>query len=275
MSGAVVAVVSDLHCGSSVGLCPSDGITLDDGQVILPSKAQRWLWKQWQAFWAEVFERAGKRQVIAILNGDSVEGLHHHTTQLMASRVDVHERIAVECAREFAGRVASIYVTRGTPAHVGTGAQSEERIAREIGAVPESKERHSHYHLRLKVEGVRLDVAHHRGGSRRYWTKITPIRVSVLQSLMAYAEAGAIAPHVVIRSHSHLFEDTGETYSVRGIGIGAWQLATEFVHRIAPEQLLADIGGLILECEDGKYTAHIKKYTPRGRATWKTWAARR
>ena len=38
------AVVSDLHCGSTLGLCPPEGVQLDDGGQYLPSAAQKALW---------------------------------------------------------------------------------------------------------------------------------------------------------------------------------------------------------------------------------------
>jgi hypothetical protein len=38
-------LVANLHINSTTGLCPPDGIELDDGGRYLPSKPQRWLWQ--------------------------------------------------------------------------------------------------------------------------------------------------------------------------------------------------------------------------------------
>ena len=47
----VIAIASDLHCGSTIGLCPDTGIELDDGGWYEPSNAQKWLWEEWQNHW--------------------------------------------------------------------------------------------------------------------------------------------------------------------------------------------------------------------------------
>ena len=48
----IVAIISDLHAGSTVGLCPPR-FTLDDGGDYVSSPAQRWLWRNWNHFWAK------------------------------------------------------------------------------------------------------------------------------------------------------------------------------------------------------------------------------
>ena len=57
----VVAVVSDLHINSTVGLCPGP-VPLDDGGTHQPSKEQRALLRCWNEYWAEIDEWAEGRR---------------------------------------------------------------------------------------------------------------------------------------------------------------------------------------------------------------------
>ena len=43
----LVVFLGDTHCGSTVGLCPEEGLELDDGGWYQPNKAQHWLWANW------------------------------------------------------------------------------------------------------------------------------------------------------------------------------------------------------------------------------------
>jgi hypothetical protein len=266
----VVVLFSDTHCGSTIGLLPPQGFTTDDGQVILPSAAQRWLWEKWEAFWKDCFSLAVEGEpVIAVVVGDLIEGYHHQTTQLITDKRSDHESIFLSCVKPWKTKVSGWYIVRGTPVHVGQAAASEERIGRLLGACtdPAYPARFSFPHLRLEVENVRLDIAHHRGGSHRAWTRGNPMRVHVLQTIFHCVDYHLPLPHLVVRAHQHRFEETNETISraVKGLGLGGWQLKTEFVHRIAPDSLLADIGGYAVVCREGKYKVHRLEYLPESR----------
>ena len=43
-----LVVVSDLHAGCRVGLCPPDGARMDDGGRYRPSRLQRKMWRMWR-----------------------------------------------------------------------------------------------------------------------------------------------------------------------------------------------------------------------------------
>ena len=76
MSRAVViAVVSDIHAGSAVALAPPT-VPLDDGGIYRASKAQCWLWDNWQDYWRQV-DAARQREdaeLYCVFNGDLVDG---------------------------------------------------------------------------------------------------------------------------------------------------------------------------------------------------------
>ena len=50
----VLAITSDHHTGSTLGLCPPEGVRLDDDGSYKPSRAQLWLWANWLDYWKAV-----------------------------------------------------------------------------------------------------------------------------------------------------------------------------------------------------------------------------
>lgn len=260
----VLAIVSDVHAGSSVALCPPR-IELDDGGFFESSKPQRWLWDGWNAFWDEgdKLRNQYKAPLIAGFNGDLTEGKHHGTTQVIsdnptaqAAVVDAIMHVPLSLNPE------GIFVVRGTEAHVGKSACYEERIA--IGLHKDGRPVHrceesntaSHWQLLMEVEGIRFDFAHHGRMGTRPWTK-----GNVVQNLAAeifYERAADYLqsmqeddkpPHIAVRSHLHRYFDTGSAHPVRVIQTAAWQLKTAFTYRIATENV-ADIGGVFFVVDD-------------------------
>ena len=63
---------------------------------------------------------------------------------------------------------------------------------------------------------------------------------------------GDVPPDLAVRSHFHQFADSGQIHKIktRAVALPAWQLATEYVHRVA--ESLADIGLVCAVIEDGQ-----------------------
>lgn len=265
----LIAITSDQHCGSTVALCPPV-IRLDDGGEYHASPAQRWLWEAWTGFWRHALtlrERHRCDRLIHIWNGDLVDGDHHGTSQILsgnpvAQSMVVHAAVSVALATD----PDDIAFVRGTEAHVGKSACAEERAASGLRADgwPIHSEaatgNASHWHLKLEVEGVRIDCAHHGRVGTRPWTRPNVVTNLAAEIFYSHAATGQPHPHVAIRSHMHQYVDTGGVHPVRVIQTPAFQLATSYVHRIAPGAL-ADVGGVFVVCEDGR--AHVEPFLQR------------
>lgn len=252
----VWAVVSDLHCGSTLGLCPPGGIALDDGGRYLPSEAQLKLWDCWRDYWTAVEKtlRPGDR-LIALVNGDAVDGDHHKTAQIISKNLAATQQsIAMECLIPMlALEPAAKILIRGTEAHVGSSAEFEERLAYTIGCEPDPKSgAYSHWHLKALSQDVLLDFGHHGRLGMRKWTKMTGPTTMVCEIIMSAAERGERIPDLVVRSHRHKKADTGTNYAARLIQTPCFQLSTAFGHKIAVGDR-PDIGGRIVICEAGRY----------------------
>jgi hypothetical protein len=274
----VLAIVSDMHAGSTVAVCPPK-IVLDDGGEYVASKAQQWLWQNWLAYWARVdaVRKTQKAKLYTVFNGDATEGSHHGTTQILSGNPTAQAAVLNALMEvPLALHPDQIAIVRGTEAHVGASACYEERIA--IGLKKDKRpvilDAHtgngSHWHLRLEVEGVRLDFAHHGRVGSRPWTKPNVTANLAAEIFYSHARSGIPHPHLAIRSHMHQLVDTHDQHPTRVIQTPAWQLATAYIHRIAPGAL-SDIGGLIVTIDKGVMDIEKVMFAPDPSPLWKDY----
>ena len=74
-----VVIVSDIHCGSTVGIL-APGFENFEGNAVKQNAAQEWLWDQWLDVWNEwVPSVMGDDPWHLIVNGDCVDGIHHRS----------------------------------------------------------------------------------------------------------------------------------------------------------------------------------------------------
>lgn len=272
----VLAVVGDTHIGSTIGLCPAgleegdrnDGVKLPEGGRYLPSNAQRWSWEAWLDYWnaVDATARQAKGIVWGIHLGDSVEGDHHGTTQIISADPEVQSYLRCTALEPMRQRCKRIYVCKGTEAHVGPGGDSS--TGRWFGAErhPDTDEWASH-EWRLNILGYRINARHHANMGGLPWTKHGAAVRLAAQIFHEYADHAARVggelqhPHLVLRGHQHRFSDSGTAQPTRAIFCPAWQLATSFVHRIS-QSTLADVGGLIVTISGDGIQITPRLYTP-------------
>ena len=265
----IIAVTSDTHCRSTVGLMSPKGVALDDGGRVAPSKGQRWLWDCWLSFWDMVDRLKVKHDagVIWVSNGDLVDGDHHNTYQIV-SRNSIQEREIVRDVLDVPLGLAPnrIFIVRGTESHVGQGGSSEESIARALSddwpveRCPETGNA-SWWKLMMDVDGVFLDFTHHGRTGMRPWTHANATILLAAQITMERVKRGERIPDLAIRSHFHRISDSYDAHPCRVIQTPAFQLATAFVNKVVPETM-ADIGGIAIVIDDGKYEVHKDVHEP-------------
>lgn len=269
--GIALLSVSDTHCGSTIGLMPPEGVELDDGGFYFPSDAQRWLWDKFVEM-REAVERirdALKVEVHLLLNGDVTDGDHHGTSQIVSRHPNVQMQIAKDSLQHLLDMgPRTVTVVRGTEVHVGPSGSVEDSIANWIKAqghavIPDAATgRNSHWHFRGEYEGVLVDAAHHGKMGGRAWTRANAALMQAAEITLEHATTGDRVPDLAIRSHFHQWADSGSNYPCRVIQLPAFQLATAFVHRIAPGKL-ADIGGALTIIRDGEIQdLRALKYKP-------------
>lgn len=264
----LLAIASDLHAGSTLGLCPPV-FSLSEGGTYKASTAQRWLWRRWLEYITTVQDKAKQYGVgyTAILNGDVIEGNHHNTFSVISGSETVQMRVAEAVLDPLLQDADAAYFVRGTPAHVGEGARLEEKIADNWTNTIRDGDNASRWHLLLDVNGTLLDVAHHGRIGRMPWTRPNGAHGLAAAVIADCADNGQRIPDLVLRAHWHQYVDTFHNYnSTRLIAMPAWQLVTGYVQRFTPGAL-ADIGGLIVTCwPGGRYELDVIRFRPK-RAT--------
>ncbi|NJO30626.1 MAG: hypothetical protein HC874_26100 [Richelia sp. SL_2_1] len=254
-------VLSDLHINSTVALSLSE-VSLDDGGIYHYSKSQRWLAANLSDFRKEIEKLDGEK--ILVLNGDIIDVNKHSQHQLITPNISIAIDHAYTLIKHYLSDIVDkLYIVRGTEAHVGKVAEYEDLVAKKLDSMPDEFGNSVHWSLLLDVNGVIFDIAHHGVVGQKAWTRTHPLDSLAANTIIESTKNGSVLPGVIIRSHLHTYADTYDNYPVRVIQTPAWQLATSFSYRIGAG--LADIGGLIFSCEDGKYELIKKLYKPEGK----------
>lgn len=252
MKPIVLAVVSDVHCGSTLAPCPPEGVRLDDGGTYHPSKVQQWLWECWEDYWGKVgaLRDKHKADLWFVSNGDAVEGDHHGTSQIISRNLEAQNYVRDRVyGVPLALHPKRVFIVRGTEAHVGPSGNQEEALARHMKAEkdPDSGT-WSWWHLRLKAHDVLLDFKHHGRTGGRPWTRASALGILASEILQECAEYGAQYPDVAVRAHKHVRGDSYNNHPVRVIAQPAWQIKTGHGHKVVAESLAA-LGGLSILVE--------------------------
>jgi len=263
---AQVVVTSDHHVGSTVGLCPPV-VYLDDGGEYTPNRLQKEAWKFWEReFWPSVWRRAKSRKTILVFNGDLIDGDHHATNQIWSKSLFDQARVATDIFVRHTEKANATYVVRGTPAHVQPSGTGDESIAQKLKSNRVNGQMvgtRSMYHLMLNVYGVEMNIAHHGPSSgRRIWTYGNELRsytrTIVLDGLVSRGKGvDTKLPDVLVRSHiHHKVHETCNDYghTCHSFITPAWQWKTEYAHRVVSHEDIADVGGLIVDIDDGEVT---------------------
>lgn len=268
-----LAVVSDIHAGSSVAVCAAP-VELDDGQTVQPSEAQRWLADLWEEYWAWVAANRGDWLGI-LVNGDLFDGDHHGTYQMMSRHPGVQGAIARRLFEVvFDLKPDSVIFVRGTESHVGQSGATEEGFAKQcaergLPVVPDPSGASSWWHFRGQFGATLVDAAHHGRIGGREWTKHNAALNQAADITLSHAVSGDPIPGLAIRSHLHTFSDSGHNFPCRTIQTPAFQLKTGFGHRVATDKV-SDIGGLLITLPDtGLATVESRITRPKRGPAWR------
>ncbi|MCS7009023.1 MAG: hypothetical protein NZL93_03680, partial [Chthoniobacterales bacterium] len=86
-----VWVLSDLHCGSEVGLMPPRGRLRRGNDVSHGlNPFQRWLWRCFLDMVKNVRGELRGEKAVLILNGDLTEGVHHEREEIIGDSLNEH-----------------------------------------------------------------------------------------------------------------------------------------------------------------------------------------
>lgn len=271
MAKEAVILIADLHCNSTLGLC-KPGLQRDDGELYELNQIQRWLWHTWEKFLDDVDGLVNGYRVNLILVGDLVElDSKARSWQIISKNPSTAIHLCVDIIEPLVQVADTVFILRGTEAHSGRSAWSEEEIAKDLKAEPEPDTgARSWWHLRAGFSGVSFDIAHHAPMGNLFWTYGNSAPRLAIGTMMDYMDWGERPPDIVARAHNHRFADSGRTYSTRGIFLPGWQFHTAYLHRLGKANARPHIGACVFLCDDGKYKFHDLRYRPVRSEAWKS-----
>jgi len=248
--------VSDLHVGCQLGLCPEKGVRLDEGGLYQPSSIQRAIYAHWREFWDHWVPSVTKGEPFGIvLNGDTIDGVHHGSTHQISQNLQDQANIAYELlAPEVARAEGRLYMIRGTEAHVGKSGVQEEALAARLGAIPNEYGQRARYELWKRIGDGLVHFMHHIGSTGSQAYEATAVHKELVEAFTESGRWNERPPDIIVRSHRHRLIRT-EVPTHRRVSIAVvtpgWQAKTPFAWKIAgARQSLPQFGGILIRRGD-------------------------
>lgn len=230
----LLVVVSDIHCGSDVGLATPETET-KAGNVIGFGKNyhQRWLWESWTSGIKSIKTVIGRDHESAALlvNGDATEGSHHRNdADLIASDILTHTNMAIDCLTPLRNLVDKAFVTLGTECHTK---EMEHLLAEKLRA--ETGKAKNQWLIDCN-KGCLVDAKHHMGVTSRAYLEASAMSIEMANVRVNCIRAGHRVPTVFLRGHRHCggyFTDGSGLFGVTG----GFQFLTRHGHKVVPSSI--------------------------------------
>lgn len=250
MTQKTVAVLSDIHTGHRLAVCPPQFID-SDGGIYKANRVQKALFEAWYNV-----VKAWPKPDILIVNGEPIDGQQPKDKGVEAWTTNYLDQIkaSVQLVRMFGAK--KIYVTRGSNYHVNVdGLSVEELFGEKVGAEKVDGNFVSP-ELFLEVGGVNFSFAHHISGSVSGWIyRSTP---AAKEMLLLHLNASHKHPFdILVRSHNHYFWVVQSTSKMAVLTPG-WQLQTWYNYRRSASGTVPDIGAVRFLVDEGEYQLQKK-----------------
>jgi hypothetical protein len=226
----LLVVVSDLHCGSSVGLMPPDSESINGNTIGFGKNLhQAWLWEKWKEAQFQALEIVGGDPFVLLCNGDATEGIHHKSPEVVATLIELHCKMAAESLRVMSEAAAQTLVVKGTECHTH---EIESYLARLIGA----KDGVAREKWLFRIHGTLVDATHHIGVTSRAYLEATAMSIAMGNARLNSLRAGHEPAKVFLRAHRHCGGWFSDGASMLGI-TGGWQFLTRHAHKVVPDAI--------------------------------------
>ena len=223
--------VSDIHCGSDVGLAPPSVKTESGNEISFGENIhQAWLWENWCIAQKWLKEIIGNSIAALLVNGDATEGCHHRNeSELIAAAIETHTSMAVRCLSPVAKLCKRVFVTKGTACHT---LNMENRLAEKLGAVNGKAQNQ----WLLEINGCLVDAKHHMTTTSRANLEASAMSILMGNAVLNRSRNDHRIPKVFLRAHRHC----GGYYSdgTRLFGVtGGWQFLTRHGFKVVPDSI--------------------------------------
>lgn len=261
----LIVDLGDLHCGSTVGLCPPGFVRQDETGVVL-NPVQEWLWACWLDAMAWLGGVLDGDPFALVVKGDVREGNHHGTTEIISPENGDHDEAAFQVLEPLAKKAARTYVLLGTECHVKNG---EHTLASRLGArrPPGAKGTRAAWDkLFLSVNGVRSTYQHHISTSSRMYLRASRLSIHLGNEQLEAVNNREAMPQILSAAHCHIY-DYYERPGSCCYTTPPWQLLTRHGNKVVTSSRTTP--GLVVQDYRGKEPGelpeiHARTYRPPG-----------
>lgn len=257
-------IIADTHFGCKLALCPPT-FKLDEGGTYYISRFQQAILDCWNSFWTEWVPRVTRGEPFVLaLNGDGMDSRHHQATTLITNNLADQQKLAYTMLEPIVEKAAAFYWIRGTEVHTGPSGENEEKLAKELGAIPDETGNHSRYELYINIGNCLVHLTHHIGvtGSMAYET--TALMKEFAEITSESARWNKKAPNVVARAHRHRHAEVrvptawpyGYCFTTPG-----WQLKTPHVYKGMGRLSTPQLGGSLVRQGDEEFFTRHKTWS--------------
>jgi len=235
----ILLVVSDLHCGSEVGLMPPESEIRTGNRIGFGGNVhQEWLWHCWTDLQSQFARIRGKDRYALLLNGDLTEGVHHKSIEALTQSVEDHANMAIAAVGGLAGKAEKSFVTLGTEVHTGL---IENYIAKAIG----SAGGRARGKWLFRMAGCLVDATHHIGTTSRAYLEAGALSIAMGNARLNSMRCGQEPARVYLRGHRHTGGWFSDGQGMMGV-TGGWQFLTRYGRKVVPDSIPRP-SGLVLD----------------------------
>ena len=272
-----VILFGDQHQNHIFGLCPPNFNVSERGTWEL-NPPQQELWYAWSDCldWMNKVTSGYRRVGISV--GDAIENDSkiRNQSELISLKPSDALSLANTTLDPLVQTLDHFFVVKGTAAHVGEAAWTEDKLAEDLGAVPDEEMNSPAWrHLVAEFSGVKFDVAHHPAGNsnitRNYFSVASRLAYDVMEAYMMKWEEEP--PHYAIRGHLHRFADSGIGMRTRGVILPGFQYKTYYLSRIGKDGDMPDVGMVVVLCDNGQSELLEHRVRPQNRR--KVWSVQK
>lgn len=252
----LLTILSDMHSGSSTALFLNREWQ-DEHQNHRPNERQKQIYKVFERCTDYTKEKRKGKRLIAVHNGDAVEGIHHNSLQICVLNKNSQAEIHTELMDTFLRKSKfdrkqgdKLFYVRGTETHVE---DIETEIAKDLSAEKTPDGNYVFDHLELEVNGRLIWFIHHgkkrgaganEGNALRNWLR---------DIYWDCKKSGARPPDMVVSGHTHtptytnyVIRDGVGFHVIHGVVCPSWQAKTRFGYKVAPVDV-NEIGAVFVE----------------------------
>ena len=250
-------VLSDLHCGSDVGLLPPR-VQFADGHIIGcgDNPLQGWMWDCFQNAQQRVAEIVGGDPFILTLGGDLIEGAHHRSDEVVAIKLVEHLHIAKQCMEPLVRLASKTIVIRGTECHTHDW---ESLFARDLGISDRARDFEQY-----TIGGCLVDARHHMPVTSRLHLESGGMGIVMANNRSNAVRCGHTPARIFLRGHRHVPGSYSDGESMLVV-TGGWQGLTRYGKKVVADSVSRPSVAILdwRNCDDGQLPAlHHLVYNP-------------